>query len=116
MPMTQMEAYLRIAEQLPIDDPGVLRRLERADRDVLSGYGYDITPYITPCLEDLEDLEDQRKYCVTKLSTAPMGTGEGDTVYIVSRDSCTCPDVPTARAGLCKHRLAIMILEEMHHV
>jgi len=106
MAVTQMEAYLRVAERLPIDDPSVLRRLERADRDILSGYGYDITPCAL----------DQHKYCVTKLSTAPMGTGEGDTVYIVSRDACTCPDVSTARAGLCKHRLAIMIYEEMHHV
>jgi hypothetical protein len=110
MPITQMEAYLRVAERLPVDDASVLRRLERADRDILSGYGYDITP--CPC----GSTDASRQYYVTKLSTAPMGTGEGDTIYIVSRDACTCPDVPTARAGLCKHRLAIMIDEEMHRV
>ena len=110
MAITQMEAYLRVAERLPVDDPTVLRRLERADRDILRGYGYEIKP--CPC----SSTDASRQYYVTKLSTAPMGTDQSDTIYIVSRDNCTCPDNPTARAGLCKHRLAIMIYEEMHHV
>lgn len=107
--MTQMEAYLRVAEKLPIDDPAVLRRLERADKDILRGYGYTIIKHVT--------LGEDTIYTLTKLSTAPMGTtdSQNGNQYTVTPYTCTCPDFESggARGGLCKHRLAIMIREQM---
>jgi SWIM zinc finger len=107
--MTQMEAYLKVVEQLPIDDPAVLRRLERADKDILRGYGYTIVQHIT--------LGEDTIYTISKLSTAPMGTSDSQngSTYTVTPHSCTCPDFESgaARGGLCKHRLAIMIREQM---
>src|SRR5262245_46958780 len=82
MPLSQMEAYLKVSEKLPIDDAAVLRRLERADREILSGYGYTITAHGGRA--GLYDIE--------KLSTDPMGSSDTGSHYLVSCEACTCPD------------------------
>lgn len=104
MPKSKKEATALIAEKMP-DEEDVLRRLYRAEQDVL-GYGYDITAD--------QGGTDKSVWIVSKLSTSPMGASNNDSSsYIVDDNSCTCPDFEKARGNLCKHRLAIMILEEM---
>jgi hypothetical protein len=96
------QAYVVIAQQLPLDEK-IMQRLDRAKNDVL-GYGYDVmATEVNPF--------GRMVYRVSKASTTLL-EDNGHT-YTVSNTSCNCPDYETARGGLCKHRLAIMILEEM---
>lgn len=93
-------AVLNVAATLPIDDSAVSRRLDRAENDILRGYGYSIA-----------ETGRAGQYCITKASTSLLEDNEHS--YIVSSQSCNCPDFESARGNLCKHRLAVMILEEM---
>lgn len=99
---TKDQAYVTIAQQLPLDEK-IMQRLDRAKNDVLS-FGYDIK---------ITRTNDRRQmvYLISKASTTLL-EDNGHT-YTVTSNTCNCPDYETARAGLCKHRLAIMILEEM---
>jgi predicted nucleic acid-binding Zn finger protein len=97
MAKSKSDAIAAVLDKLPQDDLSVLARLERANKDVL-GYGYDITFH-------------DGNYFVSKLSTSLLE--DNSNTYIVDNVSCTCPDFEKARGNLCKHRLAIMILEEM---
>ncbi len=101
MPKSKKDATAIVQSKLP-DDGQVLRRLARAEQDVL-GYGYDV--YACP--------ERVGTYHIHKLSTAPMLSEDNGAHYVVTPTGCTCPDFDTARGNLCKHRLAVMILKEM---
>ena len=92
-----LQAYLNVSARLP-NDESVKKRLERAWQEVLAP-GYEIT-----------ETKEKGKYKVSKASTSSFE--DTSRVYYATVSSCTCPDVVSARAGLCKHRLAVMILEE----
>lgn len=93
--MNLQEAFLRLSEKLP-SDQDIVNRLKRA-YDILAKPGYSVL--YNPCND---------KWKVWKLATSAF---EEDKYYTVDESSCTCPDFPTARAGLCKHRLAVRLLE-----
>ena len=98
--MNLQTAFLNVAARLP-DDAGIKARLNRAYDIVISyGRGYDIKEGLEP-----------RVYTVHKASTSLFA--DTSATYTVTNISCTCPDFPTARGGLCKHRLAIMLVEEL---
>lgn len=78
------------------------QRFERAYNDIIVGYGYSI--------EHLSDGE----YVISKASTSLLD--DTSVCYAVTASSCTCPDYDTARAGLCKHRMAVMVVEEMKKI
>lgn len=96
------QAYVDIAAQLP-NDAAIMKRLDRAKNDVLS-YGYDV-------VQAGIAVDGKRLYFVSKASTTLLE--DTSARYEVTNKTCTCPDYETARAGLCKHRLAVMILQEM---
>lgn len=99
---TKDQAYVTIAQQLPLDEK-IMQRLDRAKNSVLS-YGYDIKATHV-------DGHGRMIYRISKASTALLE--DNGHAYEVTSNTCNCPDYETARAGLCKHRLAVMILEEM---
>ena len=98
---TLPQAYLNLSNKLPLDDVKVKQRLERA-YDIVNGYGY--------VLERLST-DTNAEYVVDKASTTLLD--DNSVQYQVTKQSCDCPDSPTARGGLCKHRLAVLIVEEM---
>jgi len=97
------EAYLAVSERIPIEDIKVKQRLDRA-YDIIraNGSGYTITRYNTT---------EGDKYRIFRASTQLLE--DNSAVYTTDTKSCTCPDAEKCRAGLCKHRLAIMLLVEM---
>ncbi len=100
--MTRQQAYQIVAAKIPTDDPTIVRRLDRA-WSMIIGYGYEFIPH---------NAEYHTKYwTVEKLSTSI--TEDNGHKYTVDDIACTCPDYQSARGGLCKHRLAVMILTEM---
>lgn len=93
------QAWFNLAARLPIEDIKVEQRLDRAKEIVRSlGMGYSIK-------------SATNGYRVYKESTSLLE--DNSVIYWVDRDGCSCPDGKTARAGLCKHRLATMLIEEM---
>lgn len=94
------QAYLNVSLRIPIEDPKVKQRLDRG-YNIVSEYGYEIVP----C--------GAGAYLVQKASTSMLVDMSAE--YRVTSEHCTCPDFATARAGLCKHRLAVMIVEDMLH-
>ena len=101
---TLMQAYLDVSLKIPIEDVKVLQRLDRAE-GLLKSYGYSVT-------EAGIDSAGNKLYHIFKASTTLLE--DTSVQYEVSSASCTCPDYPSARGNLCKHRLAIMIKEEMN--
>ena len=94
------QAYLDLSIRLPISDKGVSDRLERG-KGILQSKGYSV--------KQINDTE----YDVYRESTSLL---EDNAVhYTVSTAHCTCPDYDSARANLCKHRLAIMLKIEMEN-
>jgi len=92
-----------VGEQIPLSDIKVSQRLNRAyDIVRCNGSGYAITPM------------GKGVYAVFKASTSAMT--DNSITYIVDRISCTCIDYPSARANLCKHRLAIKLYELVHDI
>lgn len=102
MPKGLTDAYLAISEGLPIEDVKVKQRLDRA-YNILTGYGYTITKAIAQ--------EGRYIYQIHRASTSLLE--DNSAVYTTDSASCTCPDYASARGNLCKHRLAIMLVEEM---
>src|SRR5205814_7501672 len=94
------QAYLNVSLLIPVEDIKVKQRLDRA-YDILVGYGYEISP-----------VDNKGAYTVRKASTTLLEDNSAE--YKVTDSECTCPDFESARGNLCKHRLAIMIMEEMH--
>lgn len=92
------QAYFDLSLRLPVEDIKVLQRLDRG-YDITQSYGYTI------------DKVSSSDYHIHRESTSLLD--DNAITYIVTKDSCTCPDYETARGGLCKHRLAVMLLEEM---
>lgn len=103
--MNLAQAYLNVSLKLPIDDIKVKQRLDRG-YDIINGYGYSISQINRP------NPNMEVCYKVSKASTSMLE--DNSAVYHVSITSCTCPDFEKARAGLCKHRLAVMLIEEMN--
>ena len=93
-------AYRALEERLPINVK-IKQRLDRA-YEIINGYGYTV--------EALSS-DKNAEYAVYKASTS-LFTDESK-CYNVTQQSCTCPDYETAQAGLCKHRLAVMLIGEM---
>jgi hypothetical protein len=99
------EAVFILSKKLPTEDIKVKQRLERAYDIVRSlGSGYAITPRVNPATGDTF-------YQIYKESTSLLE--DNSVYYTVDSQGCTCPDAISARAGLCKHRIATMLLEEM---
>ena len=96
---TISQAYLDLSLRLPIEDDSVQKRLHRAHNDVLNPQAYNIT-------KTGDGLYTIRRYTTSAFE-------DNSVEYLVSSKSCTCPDFEKTRAGLCKHRLAVMLLEEM---
>ena len=96
-----MKPYQAV-EYLKLELPEDLHpRLDRAF-GILQGLGY----VIEPTHKDL--------YTIKKLSTSYGGDLYSVYLVNISEDkarSCTCPDYPTVRAGLCKHILATKLYE-----
>lgn len=95
---TLQAAYFDLSLRLPVEDIKVKQRLDRG-YDIVLSYGYSV------------DKQEDNSYLVSKASTSLLE--DTSARYRVDHESCTCPDFPTARAGLCKHRLAVMLKEEM---
>ena len=103
--MTLQEAYLSIASKLPTD-PNVKARFDR---------GYDIVRELDKNGYSVVKVRTigQYVYYVSKLSTSLVEDVSRKYVVDTVKKTCTCPDFETARGGLCKHRFAIMLMEEM---
>lgn len=101
MHKTLAQAFLDLSLTLPIDDKSVKDRLSRA-YDILTKGGYEVHQI------------NKDIYRVEKLSTSLFSDESVRYTISLSGKSCNCPDFPTARAGLCKHRLAVMMQQLMH--
>lgn len=99
------QAMLTVSQRVPSADKSVQDRLNRAYDIVRAlGEGYTITAVTNGV------------YKVHKASTAPaFSSADSSRDYVTDNRSCSCPDFEKARAGLCKHRLAVMLLEEMRN-
>jgi hypothetical protein len=101
MVMSLAQAMVTVGEQIPLSDMKVSQRLNRAyDIVRCNGSGYAITPM------------GKGVYTVFKASTS--ATTDNSITYVVDKVKCTCIDYPSARANLCKHRLAIKLYELVH--
>lgn len=99
--MSLAQAMVTVGNDIPLADLKVSQRLNRAyDIVRTDGSGYAITPM------------GNGVYTVFKASTSLME--DNSITYVVDKASCTCPDCPTARANLCKHRLAVRLYELVH--
>lgn len=102
--MTLQQAYLNVSAKVPVEDYKVKQRLERAYEIVnCNGSGYAITKSM---------LQGEYVWHVHKASTSPTDTG-AVSMYTIDGDGCNCTDAISVRAGLCKHRLATMLMREM---
>ena len=96
--MNIIQAMATIGSKIPINDEGVKKRLDRA-YDIVTAGGYEVT------------MEEPGLWRVSKASTSLLD--DTSAVYAVTDKICSCPDFDTARAGLCKHRLAVKLLTLM---
>ena len=100
--MNLAQAMLNIGARIPITDKSIKDRLNRAyDIVRCQGEGYEV----------VKPSQQSNFYYVNKASTSLFT--DTSARYIVTTTSCTCPDFEKARAGLCKHRLAVILIEEM---
>lgn len=99
---TLAQALLNVSNRLPVEDKKVADRVGRAyDIVRMLGSGYNI----------VKKGEGSNEYRVYKESTSLL---EDNSVYYYIVDGmCSCPDAPSARGNLCKHRVAVMLIEEM---
>lgn len=93
MPKSLWQAWLDVMSEMP-NDPALMARANRGS-DIIEGRGeeYTIDEYLPS------------KFIMVKVSSQAQ--------YHVDLFTCTCPDYPSARGNLCKHRLAAMLLLEM---
>ncbi len=100
--MNVQQALEIIKGILPIEDPTVAARLGRAC-GLLQQPGYNFT-YI----------DEVNGWHVEKASTSILDT-QPSAYSVTKAEGCSCPDAVggRARAGLCKHALAVMLLEQM---
>ena len=97
--MTLKDAYAVVAARLPVSDPQVRMRLERG-YGILVSAGYNI-------------VHQGELYRVNKASTSLFDDSSASYLVDLKLGVCSCPDWQTARSGLCKHRLAVMLMQEM---
>jgi hypothetical protein len=97
--MTLSEASAVLARKLPLENPSLRRRFDRA-YDMIRMPGYELTR------------QPDGSYIVEKLSSSLIE--DTSALYYVTDTSCTCPDYQNLLQGLCKHRLAVMLLEAMN--
>lgn len=90
------QAFVELTAKLPQEKP-IQMRLERA-YDIVVKFGYSIT-------------KANNVWHVDKASTSLLEDNSAH--YQVTQDSCSCPDFENAPARLCKHRLAVRLLELM---
>jgi len=98
-----MQAMIDVGARLPLTDMKVKQRFERAyeiARCLLTTNGGYEVKEITP-----------GNYDMHRVSSSLLE--DNGVHYTVNRERCTCPDYETARAGLCKHRMAIMLIEDV---
>jgi len=98
-------AYFEVSQRLPIEDIKVRQRLDRA-YEIVNGHGYDIEPVYNSLEVVIID-----SWLIHKESTSLLE--DNHVQYCVDSESCTCPDYTTARGGLCKHRIAVILVQEM---
>ena len=95
------QAALNVAQRFPsyLGDESFKKRMDRA-YDMLVKGGYDIK-------------RANNVYHVSRASTSLFE--DNSITYEVTDNSCSCPDFEKgqARGDLCKHRLAVMILQEV---
>lgn len=85
--------------------PALERRIQRAVNDIILGEG--IRYHVNK--------DDAKTYSVRRYTTSMFEDNEA--VYFVTKDAyvwiCNCPDFEKAPFNLCKHRIAVTILEGM---
>lgn len=95
-----LTAAVRILEsELPMENSQVANSLYRAEHQIIRGYGYSIKPL------------GNGRYVIVKASTSMLEDNSHE--YLVSSKECNCPNYVKTFANLCKHRLAVMIVETM---
>lgn len=94
------EAIAKVKAQLPMNDVTVQRSVAKAE-GIVQQYGYSIAH------------KGNGLYSVSRASTSLFE--DNSAKYSVTKSYCTCMHYEKARANLCKHRIAIMIMEEMRH-
>ena len=97
--MRLKDAYDIVAAKLPINDPQVHARLNR-------GYGILISTGYTV-------VQHGELYRINKASTSLFDDSSASYLVDPVKGMCSCPDWQTARSGLCKHRCAVMLVQEM---
>lgn len=102
--MNLAQASLVLASKLPMEDLSVKARFNRA-YDIVRMPGYEITK------------QPDGSWIVDKLSTSLFDDESAQYTICLDSDgkqSCSCPDAQErAVAGLCKHRLAVALLDIM---
>jgi hypothetical protein len=109
---TLHQAMLNLSARLPIEDKKVSDRLNRAyDIVRMLGSGYAIQRVESELVCGVTQHYITPHYRVYKESTSLL---EDNSVYYhIIDDMCSCPDAPSARGNLCKHRLAVKLIEDM---
>jgi SWIM zinc finger len=104
MSKSMHEMVDELESELP-EIPGLARRINRAVNDIILAEGL---RYHTVKLSDGE-------YSIHRYSTSMFE--DNSATYQLVKDGhswgCTCPDFEKAPFNMCKHRLAVMILEGM---
>ena len=112
--MTLQDAMKVLETKIPVaTDDTVKVRLNRA-YDIVrqNGSGY----VLTKSNSTIKPLTGGYIWHIHKASTAPaFSSDDSSAFYTVNAEGCNCPDATggKARAGLCKHRLATMLMIEM---
>lgn len=102
--LSLQQAMVNVGQRIPLADKSVSARLDRAYEILTTkSYGYTVQP----------PLRKGQPYRIVKASTSALNTTP--TVYHVTKLTCDCPDFEKARGNLCKHRLAVMLYEEMQN-
>jgi hypothetical protein len=96
-PCSLKDAVAYVETLLPIDDINVKKRFDRGYNIVVGTGGYELV-----CV-------DAATWHIYRASTSLLEDNSAVYKVDVVDKTCTCPDYNTARAGLCKHRIAVMI-------
>jgi hypothetical protein len=98
------EATAQVQRALPMEDPGIARRFDRAYDIVIADGGYELVQHSAAI------------WLVNRASTSLFIDNAMEYVVDTAAKTCTCPDFSSVRAGLCKHRMAVMIMCAMQDV
>lgn len=100
--LSLQQAMVNVGQKIPLADKSVASRLDRA---------YEILATKRHSYMVQLPTRKGQPYKIIKASTSALNTTP--TVYHVTIKTCDCLDFEKARGNLCKHRLAIMLWEEM---